>query len=72
MECTCFTGHCAASDAADKAELESLEWEASGMADREAYGVTLISEDDVIGGYPDDELWNPAIWYPGMGYRTLY
>lgn len=28
-----------------------------------------VGEDDIIGGYVPDELYNPLLWYPGIGYR---
>lgn len=54
-ECTCFTGYCLESEAADKAELAAIDWQDSGMADREAYGVSLIGESDLPPHAYDDD-----------------
>lgn len=51
------------------AELAAIEWQASGMADREAYGDTLVSESDVIGGYAPDGDFESA-W--GMWQEATY
>jgi hypothetical protein len=48
MECTCFSGYCLASEAADRAELEALSLPTEPDDN-------LISENDLpIGAYDDD------------------
>lgn len=70
MNACCESGYCE-SEARDLAASEAFgsDWQESAKPLEEK---RYISESDVIGGYTPDDYWNPSLWYPGLGYRTLY